>query len=82
MLAASMAFVKLDPRDVLYVSENVVDSLGEYRQQDPLMKSETVIKAKIKSFQTLNNNGIMKHMLRFKKLVTMAYKFDCIPKNC
>ncbi|WP_108246667.1 site-specific integrase [Muricauda brasiliensis] len=35
----------------------------------------------IKSFQTLNNNGIMKHMLRFKKLVTMAYKFDCIPKN-
>lgn len=35
----------------------------------------------IKAFQPLNNNGIMKHMLRFKKLMNMAYKFDCIPKN-
>ncbi|WP_375334389.1 site-specific integrase [Flagellimonas sp. C4] len=29
----------------------------------------------------LNNNGIMKHMQRFKKLITMAHKLDCISRN-
>jgi hypothetical protein len=28
--------------------------------------------------QPLNNNGIMKHMERFKKMTTIACKFDCI----
>jgi len=29
----------------------------------------------------LSNNGIMKHMERFKKLVTLAFKFGSIPRN-
>jgi len=29
----------------------------------------------------LSNNGIMKHMERFKKLVTLAFKFGCMSQN-
>ncbi|MBO0340183.1 site-specific integrase [Flagellimonas profundi] len=29
----------------------------------------------------LSNNGIMKHMERFKKMVTLAHKFGCISRN-
>ncbi|WP_421824576.1 site-specific integrase [Flagellimonas oceanensis] len=29
----------------------------------------------------LSNNGIMKHMERFKKLVTLAFKFGSMPRN-
>jgi len=29
----------------------------------------------------LSNNGIMKHMERFKKMVTLAHKFGCMPRN-
>ncbi len=36
----------------------------------PLMKS-----------QPLNNNGIMKHMERFKKMTTIACKLDCIKQD-
>ncbi|MBW8244858.1 site-specific integrase [Muricauda oceani] len=40
------------------------------RKCDPINKS-----------QPLNNNGIMKHMERFKKLVNIAHKFGCISQN-
>ena len=35
----------------------------------------------INKAQPLTNNGIMKHMERFKKLVGIAFKFRCIPQN-
>ncbi|HKL90459.1 MAG TPA: site-specific integrase [Allomuricauda sp.] len=35
----------------------------------------------INKAQPLTNNGIMKHMERFKKLVGTAFKFGCIPQN-
>lgn len=35
----------------------------------------------INTFQPLSNNGIMKHMERFKKLMGIAHKFGCIPQN-
>lgn len=35
----------------------------------------------INKTQPLTNNGIMKHMERFKKLVGTAFKFGCIPQN-
>jgi len=31
--------------------------------------------------QSLNNNGIMKHMQRFKKMTTIAYKLACIKQD-
>ncbi|MDL5511168.1 site-specific integrase [Arenibacter sp. M-2] len=35
----------------------------------------------IQKHRPLNNNGIMKHMERFKKLVGIAHKFGCVQQN-
>jgi site-specific recombinase XerD len=35
----------------------------------------------IDSYNPLSNNGIMKHMERLRKVVTMGYKMDWIPKD-
>ncbi|MBO0356213.1 site-specific integrase [Muricauda ruestringensis] len=44
--------------------------------EDYLRKCPPICKS-----QPLNNNGIMKHMERFKKLLGIAHKFGCIPQN-
>ncbi|WP_209403739.1 site-specific integrase [Pseudozobellia sp. WGM2] len=53
------------------INYGFIMSFEDYlRTCKPLMKS-----------QPLNNNGIMKHMERFKKMTTIAYKLDCIKQD-
>jgi integrase/recombinase XerD len=48
----------------------VLDFENYLRNCKPLMKS-----------QPLNNNGIMKHLERFKKMTTIACKLDCVKQD-